>query len=308
MAKTPNKTKIPKRLLDKKKAHEAKVAKLREMTTERLDQLQPHLLQGTVLSDLTEGEIQAMADDIRRNGQTHPIEVTANRMILDGHQRVKAMLRLGWTKAKVLVRHDLETGEASTARFLEANLNRRHLDPLARVRLIKSLYALGEEVNVDVGKGKIEIKERIAKQLGMNRRTLDRYLCAADAPPAVLKAFEDGDVTLTEAGKVAGLTADIQSAIEKRIVEGETPKAAVQSYLPPVNRSVAPSSRLKKLIRSADAIIDHYNKLADTEEDKERVRICARDSTDSTRWCFKYLNATHSTAIYSCSSIDAAID
>jgi ParB-like chromosome segregation protein Spo0J len=70
-----------------------------------------------------------------KGGLDDPIEITPDNVIVDGHQRVRAALELGWTHIQVWVRDDLVDQAAVDRRHIEANFNRRQLTGLDRARL-----------------------------------------------------------------------------------------------------------------------------------------------------------------------------
>src|SRR5437016_1281933 len=81
-------------------------------------------------------EIDELAADMKKNGHVHPIEVTGDGRIIDDHARAEAARRLEWTELDAWVRDDRDAlGIAQ--RHVEANLNRRQLDPLDQARAIR---------------------------------------------------------------------------------------------------------------------------------------------------------------------------
>jgi hypothetical protein len=109
----------------------------RRLETRRLADLRAFDVQGDFFEDLPEHELQALADDIDRNGLRQPIEVLPENdagiepdTILSGRQRKRALELPGGTTTRVCVRYD----PAHTPRheidraFLEDHQNRRQLD------------------------------------------------------------------------------------------------------------------------------------------------------------------------------------
>src|SRR3954469_20477876 len=103
-----------------------------------LRDLKPFPAQPLFFGDLSDHELEALAEDIKRNGLRNPIEVLPkNRAgypadtIIRGHQRRRALELNGEAETTVLIRHDLADADAIEKCFLEDNQHRRHLDPLA---------------------------------------------------------------------------------------------------------------------------------------------------------------------------------
>jgi ParB-like chromosome segregation protein Spo0J len=65
-----------------------------------IDELRPHPQQAALFHDLEGPEFDQLVESLKR-GLDVPIEVTPTRTIIDGHQRVRAAQRLGWTKIRV---------------------------------------------------------------------------------------------------------------------------------------------------------------------------------------------------------------
>src|SRR5262245_52989614 len=105
-----------------------------EQVTWKLSRLKDHPLQAAAFGDLPEQELEALAEDMRKNGQRQPVEALPDGTVVTGHQRVRAARMLGWAEVAVVVRADLaRAGEAAVeAHLLADNLVRRHLTPLAR--------------------------------------------------------------------------------------------------------------------------------------------------------------------------------
>src|SRR5262249_46466810 len=135
----------------------------------------------------------------------------------------RAVRKLGWTHVPVVVRRDLaEAGAAACEQyFINDNLLRRHLTGLGKARCIHRLLEL-------VGSRGGELKERIAERMGLSVRSVNRYLPALKAPPAVQQAFDAGHVSLVEAGKAALLPEWVQREVAGRIESGEPARDVVR--------------------------------------------------------------------------------
>ena len=169
-----------------------------------LDLLHPHPEQDNLFAPPSPQEIQRLSDDIVRNGLRQPIEVLSDGTIIRGHSRVLAAKHAGKTALSAIVREDLDN--ASEAEVLKAlaedNLNRRHLGPL---EIAKSFAVIaGAEVKSadakSLSKAMSAAQQQIATQLGISRKTLQRYLKILDTPldvqHAVAKDYISMDLAL----------------------------------------------------------------------------------------------------------------
>jgi ParB/RepB/Spo0J family partition protein len=208
----------------------------------RLADLHDHPRQHEIFGDVTEAELDELARDMQENGLRDPIRITAAGTIITGHQRVRAARRLGWQEIDVIVCANLEEmGPDALVRLLITdNLHRRQLDPLAIGRASLALRKLPRaKQDVENWQPRRDVRDEIGEKLGYSGRTLDRYMRILRTPRAVQDAFSAGRLSLTLAGKVAGLSRAAQSKIAGRISAGESPKGVVTSFI----RDSAPSPK-----------------------------------------------------------------
>jgi len=198
--------------------------------TRKISDLRPHPKQQAIYGDLSHAEFRELVDDIQRNGLRQPPEIAPDGTILDGHQRVLAYTQLGKKEIEVFVR-DVLTEDELEDRFIQANLVRRHLDPLAKARAIQALAELEQR---RPGVPGVEFRERLAQRLGgnMSGRSIDRYLKLLTLPRPIQDAVSRNELTMMKALKVASLPQKKQNAIAADISQGESPNALVEKYLP----------------------------------------------------------------------------
>jgi ParB-like chromosome segregation protein Spo0J len=245
----------------------------------RLKDLVPFPGQQEFFGDTSEDRLQALADDIKQFGLKDSIQILpANRAgypentVIGGHRRTKALLLNGVKKKKVLVRHDLADADASRIEleFIRDNDDRRNLDKLAQARVALRRY----EIERGRGRGKLrgseaeEARDRVGRSIGMSGRNLDRYLQVLRTPNEVQNAFQAGQLSLVNAGKVANFPAKIQAEIADRVRDGESPKEVLAEYLPGkdrphthtnVNNAVA--SLCRSLVRGHDDLQDRVDEV-----------------------------------------------
>lgn len=209
--------------------------------------------QDQFFDDLPDHELKELAEDIKRNGLKHPIEVLSENQaglppdtILRGHQRLRALHLLGCEETTVRVRYDLAeaTRDEIDRVFLGDNVHRRQLDPLAKARA--GLRLLEIEKGREPGSLKpgenSGARERVGKILNMSGRNLDRYIRVLAAPTEIQDAFRRKELSLVEAAKVAGLKQRERNELVSRLRAGEPIKQVVAAFLKPA------SSRTKTLL------------------------------------------------------------
>jgi ParB/RepB/Spo0J family partition protein len=208
-----------------------------ELKTQRwpIERLKDHPRQASLFGDLSDAELDALAEDMKENGLQTPVEILSTGVIVAGHQRVRAARRLGWRDIDVVVRADLENEgpEAVEQRLVSDNLIRRQLGPLGRARCIAALLEIAmatKTERMDVFQ-KEKLKASIAKQLGVSIRSVNRYLLVLRTPRAVQNSFDEGNVSLVTAGRIALLDQDDQRRIAERIARGEKASAVAAAFL-----------------------------------------------------------------------------
>lgn len=209
---------------------------------------------------LSDQELDRLAEDMKLNGQRTPVEVTPDGRIIDGHQRCRAAEMLDWTEVFVVVRHDLAGDEAAIERrMIEANLNRRQLDALDRVRLARRML----EIERKLKPGGLsdyavqDLRDRLGEMLGMSGRNVQRYLNILGAPMEVQRAFSAGTLSMKLAEKVAQLTGVSKAEISSEISAGGNPAAIVAAYLPDApHAEIDPDREYGALISAASRAVE----------------------------------------------------
>ena len=197
--------------------------------------LREHPGQQDMFGEIAKAELNTLVDDMKANGLRVLVEVLPDGTIITGHQRARAAKLLGWTEITVNVRHDLaEAGAAAIeTAFIADNLNRRQLSPLGKAACIKRLIELeaGGRNGGLSGRQADRLKEVVAERMGLSPRSVNRYLLILKCLVAVQQAFDRGDLTLTEAGKVALLSSSLQEEVVRRVAAGEKPKIVLAEKL-----------------------------------------------------------------------------
>jgi ParB-like chromosome segregation protein Spo0J len=262
----------------------SKTPKHEERRLERrpLDSLTPHPKQREVFCDLGDDEVQYLAEDMDRNGQLVPIEISPAGTIICGHRRVAAAKRQGWQDIECWVRYDLEEqGEAAiTSRFIEDNLERRQLSHLGIARCYRQLKQIGRVGHGGEDKAG-DLRDSFGERFGMSGRSLDRLAKMLETPMAVQNAYERGELTQGQILSIVKLDADIQQAIAERIAEGEKPADVAKEYLAGDKPPKQPATALTRFVKASqqfhldfDSVVDMAEQLKAT--DKKALRGARR--------------------------------
>lgn len=173
----------------------------------------------TIVPRPTEGEYEALKEDIKKNGITSPIFVNKDNVLIDGYTRIKIAKELGIKEIKSIVL-TFKYPEEEIIKVIEINLHRRHLNIPQKATLALILLPLEEKLAKKRQKAtlpergkrgfqKIQLKEPsvvatlpphkksrdvVAKNVGISGRTLQKakkIVEAAKTDPKIEKAWED---------------------------------------------------------------------------------------------------------------------
>jgi ParB-like chromosome segregation protein Spo0J len=222
----------------------------------KLAELRGHPKQAAAFGDVSEAELAILVESMRKDGLRYPIEILPDGTIICGHQRVRAAKKLGWTEIAVVIRSDLASAgpQAVENHLIMDNFARRQLTPLAKARCICRLLEL-ETGWQAASVGYIlreRLKNRIGKQMGLSSRSINRYLLVLEAPIAVQTAFDRGEITLNNAGKVCRLSKTVLLEISQRLDKGEPAREVIGDCL----ARVVPSRR-----KANDSINQSFGRL-----------------------------------------------
>lgn len=162
------------------------------------------------LPDMTPDAFKALVDDVRRNGQLRDI-VLYEGMILDGRHRYRACLECK-TEPRVVE----FSGSDPVAFVISENVARRHLTESQRAMVATQLssWERGKPSNSATWPNKPQKQSHVAELLGVSSRTIRRASEVRKHGTAQLVTrVESGDLTVTEAAKIAQLGKKSQERI-----------------------------------------------------------------------------------------------
>lgn len=222
-----------------------------EFTTWQVVDLRYHPKQSEYFPSLHSAAISALAADISTNGLREPLEITSSGVLISGHQRLRAIIELGWTEVAVVVRHDLIGEKEIERRLVECNFNRRHLSLLEQARCYKYLKELSPPAAKRGDSG--DLRDQLGKRMGKSGRSLDRLLPLLDLPPEIQRAVDDKKIPIKRATLLAKLPRESLDPIVDAIVHGKNLRMAVLGVLFDhglVGRAAATAEQLKAQLRS----------------------------------------------------------
>jgi hypothetical protein len=259
-----------------------------ETTTLPLDRLVDHPRQEDYFWSESEQADQQLREDLEQNGQREPIvclpaENAAelpDYCVLDGHRRLTQMRELGWSSARVRIRHDLIDApeEEVELEFISANYIRRQLPTVDQIRLERKRLALQAQRNSRrwFPHDEPQLRKRVAQNMDMSVRNVARYCAVIDGPDVIEEGVRDGEINLNQAARVGNLPEDEQQKLADAVDEVNTwheAKALVQKYLE-ANKNPRRSRRdimtlVRRLIGPTEQLIDELEQhMAEVPDDR----------------------------------------
>ena len=182
----------------------------------KISELTPHKANDFFFDDI-EGEAwQEFIDSIKTSGVIEPIVITQDKVIVSGHQRVRACKTLGIEEVDAEVRI-IDSEDEVLKQLIETNIRQRGIGntnpvkfgrcikELERIRGVRDGSAGGTGANQYTSEldpnnsGEATTQEDLASQLGISTDTLRNYKQLADAIPEIQTLVETGIVTPTTA-------------------------------------------------------------------------------------------------------------
>lgn len=137
-----------------------------------IDKLCPHPEQAAFWGDMSPNQFDGLVSSIDKIGLGQPVLIDDEGQIIDGHQRWLACRRLGWTEIPVRV-----LTENTEQHFVANNWHRRTATQIDKARVVTQLF---EKRQADLPRfqrcGNGSLRREIADKLGVDERTVSRYL------------------------------------------------------------------------------------------------------------------------------------
>ena len=173
-----------------------------EIRRVRLAEIVPNPLQPR--RTFTEDELAELAASIRENGLLQPLVVrpapgSPDRYeLVAGERRLRAISRLGWEDAPVLVRE--ASDDTLLVLALVENLQREALNPLEEA---EGYRALADRFQMS--------QSDIARAVGKDRSTVSNLLRLLNLPPSVRRLLESGELSMGHARALLSLDDQVKA-------------------------------------------------------------------------------------------------
>ena len=209
----------------------------------KVSDLHPHKDNDFFFDDITGVAWQEFIDSIKTSGVIEPIVITQNKVIVSGHQRVRAckLLNIEEIDAEIKI---FDTEDEILKCLIETNIRQRGVmpNPTKYGRCIKELeriYGVKEGRPEKLPNNSVvKTQADIASELGISVDTLQNYKALADSIPEIQTLIETGIVTPTTARAIIKKLPEFQ---QKEIAD----KFASEGIKVPLKKAEEEIKRLK---------------------------------------------------------------
>lgn len=281
---------------------------MEEMQLLNINELKPHPRNSEFFDDITGDSWKEFVESIRTSGVIEPIIITQDKVIVSGHQRIRACKELGIKQVLVKINTDYQDEDMILKDLLETNICQRGIgnpNPVKLGRCIKELERIygirhGSAGKVSLDCNNFSLKsdphneEEFADRLGISSRSLQNYKKLADLIPEVEDFLCTGMISPTTAiaiarqlsaddqvGLILGLDATkkyTQREIDKRITDIKNKNTQLEQKLNRVENenvslknkinAILPDDSPTKSIAASDELVNIYIEAKRFFEDK----------------------------------------
>ena len=208
----------------------------------KINELKPHPRNNEFFDDMSGEKWQEFLESIKTSGVIEPIVVTQDKVIVSGHQRVRACKELGIEEinanSKIYYSEDDIIKD-----LLETNIRQRGdiggstVKLGRRIKELERIYGVKHGNNQfkkeDSPNGPILSQEDLAQKLGINLKTLKRAKTIANLPQEIQDLVEQGNITPSTASRVISKLSDEEQAelIESLPVSKKLTQKEVEGYI-----------------------------------------------------------------------------
>lgn len=169
-------------------------------------------------------ELEELMASIKKNKIIEPLIVrpfssVGNYEVISGHRRLDALKRLGINEAPVIIK-DLSNEEA-VMMMVDSNLKRENILPSEKAFAYKIKLEAFRKLDKDgltlSQLGTQRNDTYVAKQLGIGKETLHRYIRLTYLIPELLKMVDEGNISLTPAVELSYLKENEQLMVSEEI-------------------------------------------------------------------------------------------
>ena len=240
-----------------------------------ISELKPHPKNNYFFDDIIGESWKEFLESIKTSGVIEPVIITQDKVIVSGHQRVRACQELGIKEVMTETRH-YNNEDSIIKDLIETNIRQRGIGNPNPVKFGRCIIELERIYGIQQGNnqyslsnnftGSPKTENELADQLGLTRQTLQNYKTLASLIPEVEDFLDTGMVSPTTALAITRqLCQEDQAELMKQLdKETKYSKTQIQKYIDQINK-------LKENPIVPDDYEEIKTNLAKLEKEKERL-------------------------------------
>lgn len=233
-----------------------------------VNELIPHKKNGFFFDDIEGEPWIAFLESIETSGVIEPIIATQDKVIVSGHQRIRACKALGIDKVWTDIR-TFDSEDEILKQLIETNIRQRGVGNTNAVKLGRCIaeleriygirnggdhgnqYTKADGHNVQLAK----TQDDLAKELEMSKKQMSRFKSLTDLIPELQDAVQSGQITATTAmGFVKKLSPEEQAQLAEQISGKEKVTGSeVQQYIDELKAAREENAKLRTAISEQGA-------------------------------------------------------
>lgn len=216
----------------------------------KIEELKPHPRNSEFFDDMSGDKWKEFLESIKTSGVIEPIVITQDKVIVSGHQRVRACKELGITEILAETKH-YNSEDDVIKDLLETNIRQRgtvggsEKKLTARIDELKRIYGIragstnqkGTEIGASVGLSNSREQSKTFDQIladeGIDRATYFKAKKLQSLSPEIQQLIEEDKISATTAYKLIAKLSDIEQEqlIQSLPVTEKLTQKQVQSYV-----------------------------------------------------------------------------
>lgn len=231
-----------------------------------VNELIPHKKNGFFFDDIEGEPWIAFLESIETSGVIEPIIATQDKVIVSGHQRIRACKALGIEKVWTDIR-TFDSEDEVLKQLIETNIRQRGVGNTNAVKLgrciaeLERIYGIKNGNNQHTGASELnsdpnpKSQSDLAEELKMSERQLRKYKSLTDLIPELQDAVQSGQITATTAmGFVKKLSPEEQAQLAEQISGKEKVTGSeVQQYIDELKAAREENAKLRTAISEQGA-------------------------------------------------------
>lgn len=226
-----------------------------------VNELIPHKKNGFFFDDIEGEPWIAFLESIETSGVIEPIIATQDKVIVSGHQRIRACKALGIEKVWTDIR-TFDSEDEILKQLIETNIRQRGVGNTNAVKLGRCIAELERIYGIKQGGDRangnnfpLKSQSDLADEMGMTTKQLRNYKSLTDLIPELQDAVQSGQITATTAmGFVKKLSPEEQAQLAEQISGKEKVTGSeVQQYIDELKAAREENAKLRTAISEQGA-------------------------------------------------------